>query len=214
MGWKRNMSVLLSVVIVTAACDDSTGGDDTGQLRVFMTANASAAAVSDVIAASSFGQVSTDQIDSMYIRITGISALRATADTADASGGWVMVELADSGGRRLNLLNLPVAGQDSISLARGELEAGTYKNIRLTFDEASSIIVLSEDVTVGNTTYEAGTAYPLRIPSNVIKTSATFTIAENSLSSVNLVFSTDASVANITSTGSGQLIMNPVIHKR
>jgi hypothetical protein len=201
--------------MVAAACDDSTGGDDTGQLRVFMTADASSAAtVSDAVAASSFGQLSTDQIDSMYIRITGISALRSTADTADSSGGWVTVELADSGGRRINLLNLPVAGQDSISLARGELEAGTYKNIRMTFDEASAFVVLNENVTVGNTTFTAGTRYTLRIPSNVIKTSASFTIAEDSLSAVNLVFSTDASVANITSTGSGQMIMNPVIHKR
>lgn len=214
MGWKKSASVLLSVVLLAAACDDSTGGDDTGQLRVFMTADNAAAQEIGDIAASSLGQVTRAQVDSMYIRVTAISALRSAADTADSSGGWVTVELADSGGRRLNLLNLPVVGQDSISLARGELEAGTYKNIRLQFDEAASFIVLKENVTVGNTTYQAGTAYPLRIPSNVIKTSATFTVAEDSLSSVNLVFSTDASIGNMTSTGAGQLIMNPVIHKR
>jgi hypothetical protein len=211
MGWKRTGSVLLSVVMLAAACEDSTGGDDTGQLRVFMTSQSTAASE---IAANSIGPIATSQIDSMYIRITSISALRTSADTSENSGGWVTVALADSGGKRINLLRLPVAGQDSISLARGELEAGTYKNIRLQFDSAASFIRLKQTLTVGNTTFTAGTSYPLRIPSNVLKTSASFTIAEDSLTSVNLVFNTDASVGNITATGSGQLILSPVIHKR
>ena len=150
MGWKKTGSILLSVVMLTAACDDSMGGDATGQLRVFMTAQNSSAAE---IAANSIGPIATSQIDSMYIRITSISALRTSADTSENSGGWVTVALADSGGKRINLLRLPVAGQDSISLARGELEAGTYKNIRLQFDSASSFIRLKQTLTVGNTTY-------------------------------------------------------------
>jgi hypothetical protein len=167
-----------------------------------------------VLMSSLLGTLSVDQVDSLFVRVTSISALRADKDTSDAAGGWVTIQLADSGGKRINLLKLPVAGEDSISLARGELAAGTYKNIRLQFDSAAATIVLKEDVTVGAHSFNADTTYSLRIPSGVLKTSATFTIASDSLSGVNLVFNPEASVGNIIATGSGKLQMSPVIHKR
>lgn len=211
MRWAKYS--VLAIALSVAACSDTTGSDGRGQLRVFLSEESNSNLMSSVLA-SSQGDLTVGQIDSMFVRVTAISALRTSADTSDSSGGWVTIQLADSGGKRINLLKLPTEGQDSISLARGELEAGTYKNIRLQFDSASSVIVLKAAVTVGNHAFTAGTVYPLRVPSGVIKTSASFTISEDSLSNVTLVFDEGASVGTIVATGSGKLQMNPVLKKR
>ncbi len=215
----RLTAFVLPAVVALSACGDSTGTGGTGQARVYMSATGTASSASIIsgaaadYVASSMGVLSVSQVDSLFVRITAISALRADADTAESSGGWVTVQLADSGGKRLNLLALPRLGTDSISLARGDLKAGTYKNIRLQFDSASAGIRLKENVTIGTAVFTKGTLYPLRIPSGILKIpAASFTISEDSLSAVNLVFDANTSVASIVATGSGQLMMSPVIH--
>jgi hypothetical protein len=210
MRFFRFSAVLLPFVM--AACGDSTG-NDTGQLRVSMSASTSAANTGDAIAANELGVLTLSQVDSMFIRVTAVSALKQGADTAEASGGWVTLQLADSGGKRINLLNLPRTGGDSIGIARGDLKPGNYKNIRLQFDSTSSTIRLKQDVTIGTFAFLKNTSYPLRVPSGVIKIpAATLTVSEDSLSQVNLVFQLNSSIGTIVATGSGQLMMNPVIH--
>jgi len=200
--------------ILLAACNDSTGSGNTGQVRVFMSAAQSAQSVSEpAFVANSMGTLSVSQVDSMFVRVTAVSALRQDSDTSESSGGWVTIQLADSGGKRINLLKLPQQGLDSISLARGELTAGTYKNIRLQFDPASATIRLKQNATVGNFDFTAGTVYPLEIPSGVIKIpAASLRVSADSLTAVNLVFDVNTSVANIVATGSGTLKISPVIH--
>lgn len=217
MRWMKYSLWALVATVAIGACDDATGGDDTGQARVFMSAANLAGGAAEVAANATgeMGSLRVSQIDSMFVRITGVSALRSNADTSETSGGWVSIQLADSGGKRINLLRLPAMGGDSMSLARGELEPGTYKNIRLTFDSASASVMLKEDVTVGNHVFLKSTLYPLRVPSGVIKIpTAGFVISEDSTSGVNLVFDAGTSVDRITATGSGRLQMSPVIHKR
>jgi hypothetical protein len=216
MRWMKCSLVVLLATTAVGACDDTTGGDNTGRADVFMAkaAVSSAAAVyaADYVA-SSMGIINLSQIDSLYFTVTSVSALKQSADTSENSGGWETIQLADSGGRRINLMNL--SPTDSIRLARGDIEAGTYKNIRLTFDSITGRVILNEDVTVGTQTFLAGTAYPLRVPSGILKIQGvTFTVAEDSLSKVNLVFDAAQSVDRIVATGSGVLQISPVIHKR
>lgn len=217
MRWMKYSLLTLVATVALGACDDATGGDDTGHARIFMSTTNIANGAAEVAANSvgELGSLRVSQIDSLFVRITSVSALRASADTADSSGGWVTIQLADSGGKRINLLKLPAMGGDSISLARADLAAGTYKNIRLTFDSASAIVVLKENATVGNHDFLKATAYPLRVPSGVLKVpTAGFVISEDSTSAVTLIFDAGTSVERITATGSGRLQMSPVIHKR
>jgi Domain of unknown function (DUF4382) len=201
-------------LVALMACSDSTA-NDSGEARVFMSASASLGAAAANIVSSELGVLNVSQIDSMFVRITAVSALRQDADTSDSSGGWVTIQLADSGGKRINLLKLPKVGVDSIKLAQGSLKAGTYKNIRLIFDSAATSITLKEDVTVGNFNFLKNTPYSLRVPSGVIKVPAAgFTISEDSLSTINLVFEPGTSVQTIVATGSGKLQINPVLHRR
>jgi hypothetical protein len=119
------------------------------------------------------------------------------------------IQLADSGLKRINVLNLP--NEDSVLLATGDLEAGTYKNLRLEFDSAS--ITLKNDVRVGNHDFQKGTPYTLRVPSGVIKVPLTsFTVGEDSVSTLNMEFRRQPSIANIVATGAGVLQMTPVLH--
>lgn len=210
--------VALIPLLALAACGDSTGSNS-GQARVFLSASSSASSTvegpSANFAANEMGVLTVSQIDSMFVRITAISALRQDADTAESSDGWVTIQLADSGGKRINLLKLPREGVDSITLARSDLKAGTYKNIRLVFDSAAATITLKQDVTVGNFAFLKATQYPLRIPSGVIKIpAASFKVSNDALSAVNLVFDTNTSVGTIVATGSGKLQMNPVLRTR
>ena len=212
MRWTR-LSVLLLPVTMAAACGDSTGTDNTGQARVFMSASGTAASAimsaSVDYTANSMGAVSLDDIDSLFVRLTAISLLRQGEDSADASGGWVTIALADSGGKRINVLNLP--DEDSVLLAKGALEAGSYKNLRLQFDSAS--IVLKNEVRVGAHTFQKDSAYTLRVPSGVVKVPLTkFTVGADSVSSLNFEFREQPSIANIVATGSGVLQMTPVLH--
>lgn len=213
MRFVRFTALLLPVVVAMSACSDSTG-TNTGQARIYMSSSIapSSSLIQGDYTAGAMGTLTVSQIDSMYVRITSISALRADADTAENSGGWVTIQLADSGGKRINLLRLPRQGQDSISLARGDLKEGTYKNIRLQFDSASGVIRLKQNVTVGNFNFTANTNYSLRVPSGVLKIPAgSFKVAADSTTGVNLVFDANASVGTIVATGSGVLMINPVI---
>ena len=216
MRWMKCSLVVLLATTSVVACDDTTGGDNTGRADVFMAKAAVQSAAVTFAAdyvASSMGIINLSQVDSLYFTVTSVSALRQSADTAENSGGWETIQLADSGGKRINLMNL--ASTDSIRLARGDIEAGTYKNIRLTFDSITGRVILKENVTVGEQTFLAGTAYPLRVPSGILKIQGvTFTVAEDSLSKVNLVFDAAQSVDRIVATGSGVLQISPVIHKR
>lgn len=216
----RNSMFVLAMLpfIGLAACGDSTGSSS-GQARVYLSTSSTASSTVEGpaanFAANEMGVLTLSQIDSMFVRITAISALRQDADTAESSDGWVTIQLADSGGKRINLLKLPREGVDSITLARGDLKAGTYKNVRLVFDSAAATITLKQDVTVGNFAFLKNTTYPLRIPSGVIKIpAASFKVSNDSLSGVNLVFDANTSVGTIVATGSGKLQMNPVLHTR
>ena len=209
MRWMKFLVFLLPLTM-TAACGDSTGNDNTGRARVYMSAsNSGPAAVMSLSVDGSMGALSPDNVDSLFVRLTAISLLRLGDDTADASGGWITIQLADSGLKRINVLNLP--DEDSVLLAAGDLEAGTYKNLRLEFDSAS--IVLKNDARVGNHDFEKGTAYTLRVPSGVIKVPLSkFTVGEDSVSTLNMEFRSQPSIANIVATGSGVLQMTPVLH--
>ena len=218
MRWMKFSLVAVLATTALAACDDATGGDDTGRAEIFMSRTSVANAATEYAAnyvAGLTGVLSIGQVDSLFVRVTSVSALHMGSDTSESSGGWETIELADSGGKRINLMGLPAAAADSVKLARGDIAAGTYKNIRLGFDSAAATIVLKDDVTVGGHTFTKGTSYPLRIPSGRLKIAGmTFTVGEDSASAVTLVFDAANSVNKVTATGSGKLQISPVIHKK
>jgi hypothetical protein len=156
------------------------------------------------------GSVPLSAIDSINVTLTSIEAINANDST-----GFVSIPLQGTGTHSVNLLKLGTLGSDSTMLARGELTAGTYNNIRLRFDTAT--ITLNQTVLVGNVTYAAGT-YSLTVPSGLssgIKVQgASFTVSEDATTSVTLSFDPATTAGTIVATGSNKLMMSPVMHVR
>lgn len=208
MRWTKLVAILLPATMATA-CDDAS---NTGQARVFLSVTDE---MSASVATASLDYVANTQpltleaVDSLFLRVTSVALLPQGGDSNAVSASWIEVQAADSAGKMINVLKL--TEEDSLLLAKGDLPAGDYHNMRLFFDSAT--IVLKEDVTVGGHLFEQGTVYPLRVPSGVVKVPlAKFTVGADSVSTLNLELRERPSVANVVATGSGVLQLTPVLH--
>jgi hypothetical protein len=191
-------------------------GPGGGQARVFL---ASSVTSSPSILGSDFiseeGGLTLAAIDSLWVTITAVEAVKAGGDSA--AGGWQSIQLDSGSLSRINLMALPTEGADSMRLARGELKAGTYDHIRLRIAD-SATIVLKQDVSFGQSNMIVKGSYPVRIPSGQqtglkIKT-ASFVVGEDSAKAVTLVFDGATSLGTVIVTGNGRLQMSPVLRSR
>lgn len=208
MNHKRSFMVLTAAATILAACSDSSGPN--GEARVYIARSASVTATQIEPAAQSMGSIPVSAVDSINIVLTSIEAI----NTSDTAGGR-SIALTGVGTHSINLMKLSSLATDSTLLARGELTAGTYNNVRLRFSSAT--IRLNTAVSVGNVNYPAGT-YDLTIPSGLssgIKVQgASFTVADDASTSITLTFDPATTVGTIVATGSNKLMMSPVLHVR
>ena len=207
----------LALALPLAACDDSTG--TSRQTAVLLSRGSSASASlaplfsAAVLASSSAaGKVSLEDVSAINVMVTKVQALPANADE-NAESAWVSLDVSARGA--INLRTLPTTAESGMQLAKGELPAGSYKNVRLFLDtdgpEAPSI-TFNKAVEVGPKSYAAGT-YPLEIPSaaqsGIKIPSAGFTVGET----VMLMFDGSTSVGNVVANPNG-VKMSPVLKAR
>ena len=206
--------------VTVGACDSATDLDGDAEARVYLTAETAATSsaqssfTTDLLLQSGMGPVPLDAVDSISITLTSVQAVRVDADSmAQGGNGWVTLDLTSEGGARINLMRLAETA-DSLLIAAGEIEAGTYSNVRLRYDAETAQITLNRDITVGQQTYVAG-VHDLRIPSGEqtgIKVQlAGFTVGEGDIADVLLTFDASTSVGNLILTGAGQAMMTPVM---
>ncbi|MDQ3555617.1 MAG: DUF4382 domain-containing protein [Gemmatimonadota bacterium] len=209
-----------TLALPLAACDIGTGPNSGGQTQVFLAQGSSGSSQnllpSMFLASASAqmgGNVSLSAVSSINVTITQVQALPANGDTANENK-WVSLDVSTSGA--VNLLALPAAAEIGIQLARGDLPAGSYGNLRLRYSEAT--ITLKEDVTVGGFTYAKNKAHPLTVSSGAqtgIKIpTAGFTVTEDSAAAVTVVFDGSASVQGIQAAGPTGIRMTPVLTSR
>lgn len=121
--------------------------------------------------------------------------------------------LAVVGDGRLDLVNLPAAG---LALASGDLPPGDYGAARL-FVADATIWFNTAIVTDSGVTLQPDTGYTVKLPGMVgrigIATGESFTIGEGG-GTVTLVFDTEATLANVTVSDSGQVVLHPVMRAR
>ncbi len=209
---------ILPLLAVLGACADGTGANGRADVRVLMSQSASASASANLLASTSLAdRVSLNALDSLNVTITAVEALApASTDTiaADSAregeGGWITLPLPAP--LDVNLLRLPGDTAGGLQLVRGALVPGTYKRVRLVVSGGS--VVFRQAATVGQTTFAAGQRVPLEVPSGKIKTAANFTVGADSVSAVRLVFDPNATVRDVTVTGSGRVKINPVLRAR
>lgn len=139
---------------------------------------------------------------------------QGSPDDPGPRGGWITVA-AD--GQELDLLALP---EEGLELGAADLPAGEYRGVRLFVSDAT--ITFAEDVSFGGAggqgqggVFEAGTPYPLIIPSarqtGVKVPRLAFTVPEGGAETVTLGFDADASVRTVAAAGNGTIRMAPVL---
>lgn len=194
-----------------AACDDGPTGPASGSTSIQLTAGAvgsSASLISFSQHGEAGGNLSLDMVSSIDVTLERVEALKLEED---AEARWVQLDVEDE--PSLDLLALPEDG--GVEVARGELEAGDYCNVR--FFVADATITFSEDVTQGGgptaTTFEADTPHDLFIPSSeqtgVKVPTARFSV-DGEQETVSIAFDAGESVQTVNLTATGPL-MTPVL---
>lgn len=219
-------ALLLTLALPLAACegltDPSAGGQTTVVLRRGATASAAlspsySAAVSEALGAALAGPVGLGDVQSIEISVTQVQALPVTADSVAADtasegrGGWRTLDV--SAASKINLLALPTAAESGLTLARGELAPGVYRNLRILYDTAT--ITFAKDVTAGGgpaaKTYKAGEPYRLEIGGGKIKIpTGGFTVGAEAGETVVVTFDAAASVRKVIVTPNA-VRMTPVL---
>lgn len=203
------------------ACEDATGPDGartTVTLSQLQEGSASMAA-SMLASETGLAQVTMEEVTSIVVRVTRVQVHRAGGDdgngdgngNGDGAGGPAWVDLAVES-TEVDLIADLSDGQ-TVTLADGELDAGSYDQVRLFVDSAA--IVFSEAQPVPGGGDETVTEAQLEIPSaaqtGIKIPGASFTVEEESPATVEILFDAGTSVQNINITGTGQVMMAPVL---
>jgi hypothetical protein len=213
------MTLAGAMTVSMAACDGPSGRADI-DVR-FATDLTGAATLASVLGADAgaLAPIPLSAISSIDVTITGVDAVRA-----EGEGGYIELPLEAGAEGRINLLALPEDNPDpavpdvGLQLAHGPVPAGTYTGIRLHYEVTTATITLLEPVTVGDQTFAAGTPHTLDVPSGPqtgIKVPfAGLTLPGDVVGTVVLTFDAGTTIQNVNATGSGKLLLVPVLKAR
>lgn len=207
---RRSLGVLTLATLALVACDDDdgiTGVEGAAEVQVRMASAGSSAATSlptslQTISEPSRAVLELDVVESIILPIGAVEARQEGA-------GWVEIGRVDAD---IDLLSLP---EDGVELVGGDIPEGDYDRLRF-FLTADPIVVLTETVRVGRTTYPAG-PNPLRIPSvdqAGFRVAADFDVDDDDGEILTLFVDEDATLGRVKATGSGTLMIAPVLTVR
>ena len=208
----------VALAVVSSACSSSLSLDAaaTGEARILMSRDTSPSFMS-APAESPEGarSVEQDTVQSLVVTVVGIDVLlEGASDTSATSSAWTSLDLSSS--FDLNLMALPTGDAAAQLVASGAVRAGTYTHVRLRVTNPR--IVFKGDVSFGaGGILEGGAEYAVVIPSSQqtgIKVAVGVTVEADASTDIALVFDSAESLSNVAITGTGQVIMSPVIRVR
>ena len=209
------VGVLALTTAVAAGCDH-LGIDGNGNVRVTIQKIASETASSALadgfasVADGSSKPIDAGNVTSLTMQIDSIQFLLAVEEGVEDAGGWITLVLAGDV-VTLDLASLPPAFEAPLVIATGEVDAGSYQSVRLFVSDAE--IVFVEDVSVGRAIFDkAPQIHAVTIPSGAqtgLKTNMAFIV--DGSTDVNLLFDEGATFRSATATGSGIVILSPVL---
>ncbi|GBD33567.1 hypothetical protein HRbin33_02561 [bacterium HR33] len=209
--------VVLSAALGIGACD---GPQTMEQVKVTMqqtdaalTQSLSGWSARMAGSEGSAAAISKDTVSTLVVRITRIEFLPKEEEAREADpGAWIALDLTQP--VIVDLMALPTEGSSPLVIASGTVPVGNYGDVRLFTDSAA--IRFKGPIELGVAfKFEGNTTYQVTIPSveqTGIKTDAEFTVEAET--DVNLLFSPTATFLNVTGTGTGQVILAPVIRSR
>lgn len=219
-------------LLAAVGCSEPAGlGSGSGSGEVTVTLQRAAppslsltAAVDEGAVAAPEARVPVGIVASLEVTITDVQLLRR-CDDADGDGepeqdceeaGWYPLALDDP--VTVDLVALPGEDESPVVIASGDLPVGDYHNIRLFVRDET--VVFSEAFSVGNSPFDPGTPYPVEIPSAAnsgLKTDLTLTVVddgEGNGEEVSLLFDSEATFRGVVATGSGKVMLPPVLKVR
>lgn len=205
--------IAAALAAVSAGCSSSLDVP-MGTARVTMTRDTAAApAPAPSYSTEGAQAIPQDTVQSLVVTVVGVDILMAGGDETEGSA-WQSVDLASS--VDLDLMALPTESTAAELVASGEVRAGTYTHIRLRVTNPR--IVFKGDISFGlDGTLEGGTEYEVVVPSSAqsgIKVAVGVTVEADATSDVELAFSSLQTLSNVAVTGTGQVMLSPVIKAR
>lgn len=207
---------LILTGILVMACTDSTGLGDPAPLSVNLQLSGSPTASPSFQAVGTRAAgavVSLADVDSLNARVTGVEALPRAFEPDSMNGGaWQSVEVSGNG--LINLMKLPTLTQGAFVVAADSIPASDYVNLRFFMEGLT--IWFNKQIQVGQITFQPNTPYTVTLPSGVqsgLKTRAQFTLPEGG-AQVNILFDGGATLANLSITGTGAVVLAPVFTQR
>jgi hypothetical protein len=154
-----------------------------------------------------------DTVQSLTVEVTEVHFLPATA-SEDDPGGWQSLTLDQP--VTIDLMALPAESDGSLEIASGSVPVGSYSMVRLLVTGGE--IVFKGPLSLGGAAnFEAGTPYPVMVPSGAetgLKTDVAFEVTAGEDETANVayvVFEPGTTFQNVTVTGGGGVTLNPVI---
>jgi hypothetical protein len=212
----------LALCVAMAACADQAGMENVDvtmqQTDGMLTQAVSGWYASVTGGSSTAAAIDPDTVESLTITITDVEFLPVQNAAAEGdAGAWMPLELPQP--VELDLMSLPTESESPLAIVSGAVDVGQYANVRLFTSSAS--IVFKGPIDLGEAgEFEGGTPYDVSIPSGEqtgIKTDASFNVeadAEGNINDVYLLFSPGSTFQNVTGTGTGEVILAPVIRSR
>lgn len=216
----RHFGTVGALIVAGAiACSDSGPELAPSQTRISIADGIMARAAVPLFSASVNGAlvaISPDTVESLEITFIDIAYLPTGGDE-DADNAWQTFTLGES--VTLDLMALPTESGGSVSIASGSVPVGSYRKVRLLVSMGE--IVFKGPLSIGGAaSFDGGTPYPVTIPSGDqtgLKTDVSFEVTAEEDGTVNaayVVFEPSTTFQNITVTGSGGVILTPVLRAK
>jgi hypothetical protein len=212
----KSSGTALLVALAVSSCTDGTGLGDPAPISATLqlSGSPSGAPGFEVVGVRSPGAVVTlADVDSLNARVISVEALPLAyqADSMDG-GAWQSVEVSGNG--LINLVKLPTETQGSLVVAADSIPSGDYVNLRFFMEGLT--IWFNRQIVVGQIVFQPNSPYTVTLPSGAqsgLKTKARFTVPEGG-AQVNIVFDAGATLANLSITGTGAVVLAPVLTQR
>lgn len=208
--WLTRVAAAVVAGMSVAACGDAAGPGGTGEMAVVLQeSGTSSGLLASVVGGEASGDVPLSAVAAVEITLERVEALPVTGEEEE-EGAWVSLAIEGDPAPTVDLVDLSTSG--GLTVARGDVPAGAYTNVRLFFSEAT--ITLDEAVSVDGASLEAGT-YDLFIPSGMqtgVKIPlAGFELTEGESETVVLEIDTSASIQTVVYAPGQGFIMNSVL---
>lgn len=199
-----------------AACgDDLTGPDGRGDFALTLAQlDGSSTAASLTELSPRLAQVELSSVSSILVTVDAVQVHRVDDDETPENGengepgGWIDLDVSET---QIDLIG-DLSSDASFAVAAGDLPAGDYDGVRFFFSAATiSFDPPAQNPSSGEEIAEADLVVPSGAQTGIKVPDASFTVEGEGTTEFAVLFDADTSVQNVNITGTGQVMMAPVL---